>query len=130
MERAEDVSPFPVIGFTPLFWAREWRFLRDESVLTVPVTPMLSVNSTAALRSALLSHIGMAALPLWAVSDELASGQLVRILQQETLPESGIYAVYPSNRLVTTKVRRFVDHLAPLLRNAFLSQGNVEGGKL
>ena len=113
---AEEVARFPVIGFAPLFWSREWRFLRGGEVLSVPVSPVLSVNSTAALRSALLADIGMTALPVWAVAEEIAGGRLLRVLPQETLPESGIYAVYPSNRLVTTKVRRFVDYLARLLR--------------
>ena len=58
----------------------------------------------------------MTALPVWAVAEELAGGRLLRVLPQESLPESGIYAVYPSNRLVTTKVRRFVDYLARVLR--------------
>ncbi len=120
-ERAEDVAHFPIIGFSPLFWSREWRFRRGEEVLTVPVSPVISVNSTAALRSALLADIGMSALPIWAVAEEIASGRLIRVLPDETLPESGIYAVYPSNRLITTKVRRFVDHLAPILR------GRLEG---
>lgn len=112
---AEDVARFPIIGFSPLFWSREWRFLRGDDVQSVPISAVLRVNSTAALRSALLASIGMAALPIWAVADEIADGRLVRVLAGETLPESGIYAVYPSNRLITTKVRRFVDHLAPVL---------------
>lgn len=115
-ERAEDVANFPIIGFSPLFWSREWRFQRGEQVLAVPVSPVISVNSTAALRSALLADIGMSALPIWAVADEIASGRLIQVLPGEELPESGIYAVYPSNRLITTKVRHFVDHLAPVLR--------------
>lgn len=115
-DRAEDVVRFPLIGFRPLFWAREWRLRRGSEIQAVQISPVLSVNSTAALRSALLSDIGIAALPIWAVADEIASGRLVRILEDETLSESGIYAVYPSNRLIPAKVRCFVDHLAPVLR--------------
>jgi DNA-binding transcriptional LysR family regulator len=115
-ERAEDVVRFPIIGFSPLFWSREWRVQRGEELLAFPVTPVVSVNSTAALRSALLADIGLSALPIWAVAEEIADGRLIRLLPDEVFPESGIYAVYPSNRLITTKVRHFVDHLAPVLR--------------
>ncbi|WP_209427958.1 LysR family transcriptional regulator [Pararhodobacter sp. SW119] len=118
-ECGEDVARFPIVGFAPLFWAREWRFRRGDGFTSVPVAPVLQVNSTAALRAAVLADIGMCALPVWAVTDELASGRVVRLLSGEVLPESGIYAVYPSNRLVTTKVRRFVDYLAPVLRQRF-----------
>jgi DNA-binding transcriptional LysR family regulator len=121
-ERAEDVVRLPVIGFTPLYWSREWRVRRGEDMLSIPVSPVLSVNSTAALRAALLSDIGMTALPIWAVADEIASGRLIRVLGHETLPESGIYAVYPSNRLITAKVRRFVDHLAPVLKRRLVGE--------
>jgi len=114
-ERAEDAGRFPTLGFTPLFWSREWRFQRGDDLQAVPVSPVLSVNSTATLRAALLAGIGMAALPIWAVAEEIADGRLIRVFPGEMLPESGIYAVYPSNRLITTKVRRFVDHLAPVV---------------
>lgn len=115
-ERAEDITRFPIIGFSPLFWSREWRVQRGEEMLTFPVSPVVSVNSTAALRSALLADIGLSALPIWAVAEEIADGRLVRVLPDETFPESGIYAVYPSNRLITTKVRHFVEHFVPVLR--------------
>jgi DNA-binding transcriptional LysR family regulator len=115
-ERAEDVARFPIIGFSPLFWSREWRVQRGAEICTFPVSPVISVNSTAALRSALLADIGLSALPIWAVAEEIASGRLIRVMPDEVLPESGIFAVYPSNRLITTKVRHFVDHLAPVLR--------------
>lgn len=57
---------------------------------------MLCVNSRAALRSALLTDIGIAALQICAVANEIAGGRLIRVLAAEALPESGIYAVYPS----------------------------------
>jgi DNA-binding transcriptional LysR family regulator len=52
------------------------------------------------------------ALPDWIVADALAAGQLTRVLPEYPTPEAGIYAVYPSNRLIASKVRVFVDHLA------------------
>lgn len=88
-ERAEDIARFPVIGFSPLFWSREWRVRRGEDMLSIPVSPILSVNSAAALRAALLSDIGITALPIWAIADEIARGRLIRVLGHETLPESG-----------------------------------------
>ncbi len=37
-----------------------------------------------------------------------------------------IIAVYPSNRLVTAKVRRFVDHLAPILRKSLSDMPDMD----
>jgi DNA-binding transcriptional LysR family regulator len=64
------------------------------------------------LRAAALAGIGIAALPIWAVYDELRSGRLTRVLVDWEAPVSMIYAVYPGNRLMSVKVRRFIDHLA------------------
>ncbi len=47
-----------------------------------------------------------------------ATGRLVRLLADWRMPGTGIYAVYPSNRLVTPRVRACVDHLARHLRVA------------
>jgi DNA-binding transcriptional LysR family regulator len=111
------------VGFASLSWSREWVFETPEK-LSVPLRPVLVCNGTASLRSAAVSGIGLTAIPRWAIAEELRSGQLVPVLQGWSLVRSGIYAVYPSNRLITTKVRRFVDHLAPILRREL---GNPPG---
>jgi len=116
-QHPHDIASHKCVGFSALYWAREWPFLAPEKI-TVPLTPVLVSNSTSSLRAAAVSGMGLAALPRWAIARELADGDLVQVLADWTLPESGIFAVYPSNRLVTAKVRRFVDHLAPILRRS------------
>jgi DNA-binding transcriptional LysR family regulator len=69
-------------------------------------------NSADILRAAALSGLGIALLPSWAVGDDLRSRALTRILPGCEPPPSAVYAVYPSNRLMSAKVRAFVDHLA------------------
>jgi DNA-binding transcriptional LysR family regulator len=64
------------------------------------------------LRAAALDDMGVAVLPIWAVTGELRSGRLRRVLIDWQPPVSTIYAVYPGNRLMSMKVRAFVDHLA------------------
>jgi len=46
------------------------------------------------------------------VADDLRSGALAQTLRGWEPPASTIYAVYPGNRLMSMKVRAFVDHLA------------------
>jgi DNA-binding transcriptional LysR family regulator len=69
-------------------------------------------NSAEMLRAAALDGIGIAVLPTWAAAEPLRSGALKRVLPGWELPASAIYAVYPGNRLMSMKVRAFVDHLA------------------
>ena len=55
-------------------------------------------------------------LPRWLVIDQLRAGELETVLDgyqvSPSAIESAIYAVYPSSRHVTPKLRAFVDHLA------------------
>jgi len=63
------------------------------------------------LRAAALDSVGIAVLPSWAVSEPLRAGALRRVLETWEPPASGIHAAYPDNRLMSMKVRAFVDHL-------------------
>jgi DNA-binding transcriptional LysR family regulator len=89
---------------------------------TVAIRPLVLCNNTVTLREAAVAGLGITAISQWAVSEELESGRLEKVLQDWTLPESGIYAAYPTNRLITTKVRRFVDIPAPMLRRSLDKQ--------
>lgn len=113
----DELAGHRKLGFSPLFWSREWRFERDGEHVVVPVEPVLLSNATEPLRVAALAGVGLAALPRWMVADELADGTLVQALGHWRTPESGVYAVYPSNRLMAAKVRLFVDHLSRRLRD-------------
>ena len=102
-----DVARHATVGFTPLAWRDTWRLGGHE----VAVRPKLLTNSGESLRAAALAGLGLVALPDWMVVDLLTAGRLVRVLAEFATPESGIYAAYPTNRLIAPKVRAFVDHV-------------------
>jgi DNA-binding transcriptional LysR family regulator len=103
-----DLLRHRCIGFSPLPWRDTWR-LGEE---TVRIKPKLVTNNTESLRAAALAGLGLVALPGWMVNDAISSGALSQVLAAYSTPSAGIYAVYPSNRLLTPKVKAFVDHLA------------------
>jgi DNA-binding transcriptional LysR family regulator len=96
----------------PLPWHDGWRV--GDGV--VAVNSRLAVNTAEGLRAAAIAAAGLVPLPDWAVSDALAAGHLARVLAEHATPVSGIYAVYPTNRLLTPVIRAFVDHLVRELR--------------
>ena len=55
-------------------------------------------------------------LPIFLVAQQLASGALVQVLPQHHSPEVGIYAVHPTRKHLTPKVRVLIDFLAEALR--------------
>ena len=109
------------IGFSPLIWGREWNFTDEGGPIGIPVTPVMLTNMAESVRAAALAGLGIAAIPYWGVCDLLKSGELVRVLQNFATPQSGLYAVYPSNRLIAPKVRQYAQHIATALKDAAIA---------
>lgn len=107
-----DLIHHHCLGFSPLPWRDTWR-LGEEKVI---VRPRLLSNASASLRAAAMAGIGLVALPDWCVAEALTAGRLERVLTCFETPKAEIYAVYPTNRLISPSVRAFVDHLASDLR--------------
>ena len=72
--------------------------------------------------TAALAGVGLAALPSWMVFEELARGDLVQVLDDWRTAAIGIYAVYPSNRLLAAKVKLFADLIARRVRDLGLAE--------
>lgn len=114
-DRPEQLTLHSCISFAPLRGDR-WTVGGKE----IEIRPKLLTHSTESVRSAALAGIGIAAVPEWMVADALAAGQLVQALDTHEIASSGIFAVYPTNRLLTPKVRLFVDYLARHLKQRSL----------
>lgn len=68
------------------------------------------------LRLAAISGAGLIFQPLFIVADDLAAGRLVQVLADYPSAELGIYALYPSRKHLSAKVRTFVDFLVERLQ--------------
>lgn len=110
--RPRDIVGHRLVGFAPLAWRDNWRLGKES----VEVAPHLLTNNGESLRAAALAGLGLVPVPEWLVADALVAGQLTRVLEAYEAPPGGIYAVYPSNRLLAPKIRVFVDHLVRDLR--------------
>ncbi len=84
------------------------------------------INSSDGVRAFLLGGHGVGVLPAPMVTEDLASGRLVRLLADHALPEGGIYAVYPSRLHVSAKVQRFIDTISEAMRGAGSGKRAVE----
>ena len=110
--KPRDIVGHKLVGFSPLAWRDRWQLGKEA----IEVTPHLLTNSGESLRAAALAGLGLVPVPEWLVADALVAGRLTRVLESYEAPPGGIYAVYPSNRLLAPKIRVFVDHLARDLR--------------
>lgn len=87
----------------------EWYF---GEAGTVRVDGPLQMNDGGALVTAAVGGAGIIKVPLPIVEEELASGQLVRLLEHVALPPgAATYAVYPAREFLPLKTAAFVEFL-------------------
>lgn len=77
----------------------------------VRVTGPLIANSGELLIGSASAGLGVVMAPEFMLEPELATGNLVRVLPDYEGPLLDTWAVYPSRRHLSAKVRLFVDHL-------------------
>jgi DNA-binding transcriptional LysR family regulator len=111
-KRPADLSGHDTLIYSSVQGDDVWRLFspRGEPV-TVPVTGKFRSNNLSAVLAAARSGLGVAALPHYVAGDSLASGHVVEVLREYSLPEQEIHAVFPSPKLVPGKVQAFVAFL-------------------
>jgi DNA-binding transcriptional LysR family regulator len=89
-----------------------WRF-RDAggAERTVRVSGSLHANNGDLLAEAAARGAGIVFEPAYIVGPDVRAGRLVPLLQEFVAPPMPIYAVYPSRKHLSAKVRLFVDFL-------------------
>lgn len=92
--------------------AGSWVFAdNDGDSLNVKVKGNLRSDAGRILLDAAINGQGVLIAPTYMLADALQAGQLETVLETYYRPATGLYAVYPYSKLVSSKVRAFVDHL-------------------
>lgn len=94
-----------------------WVLHREMETVEAKVRSRFRGNSVAMIRRLATLDMGIAALPERVMMEELASGQLLRILPEWTLAPISAYAV-TETRLLPAKTQRFIEFLRERLREA------------
>ena len=71
----------------------------------------LAANNGEALHEAAMAGAGLVISPTFIAGDAMRDGRLRRVLDAWALPKLSLYAVFPSARHLTPKVRVCVDYL-------------------
>jgi len=106
----EDISRHACLNFSYEQLRHHWPIRgADGDVVHIPITGKLMSNNGELLRHCALAGMGIMLRPSFALGDDLASGRLVRLLPEFHLGQLTVAMVYPSRRLLSAKVRTFVD---------------------
>ena len=89
-----------------------WKINGPQGIESVKVSGPMCADNGDMLKAAALNHMGVTLLPTFIVGDALKRGLLVQVLNEYCPPDISIYAVFPSRRFLSAKVRSFIDHLA------------------
>ena len=91
--------------------AYRWPFAKDGHVKEVAVEGPFVVNDTNLLVAAALDGAGLACLMEGRVQEHLASGRLVRVLEDWCAPFPGFFLYYSGRRQMPSALRAVITHL-------------------
>ena len=111
-----DLRLHSMIAFTGLMPNREWRFLDGRSGNSVSFMPRLEINDAVSSIAAAEAGDGISIALSYMVAEKINEGRLVTVLDDFTPPAVPVSLVYPQSRLISPKVRAFVDFATPRLR--------------
>ena len=87
-----------------------WNMTTPDGPSTIMIEPVLSLSSLIMVRDAVRAGAGAGRLPLSLVSHDLADGTLAHWGDVEG-PDTVLWALYPSRRLLRSRVSAFLDYL-------------------
>ena len=91
---------------------QEWQFTRGEETRTVRVDGRLRATGPVALLDSAVAGLGVALLPEWLVSRELAARKLKRVLVDWTTPQTTIWALYRSEARSAGRIKAFIEAMS------------------
>lgn len=111
-----DLRAHACLSYTLSGSGAEWRLEGPDGTVVVPISGPIRADNGDILRLAAANGAGIVFQPYFIVADDLAAGRLVRVLPDWQSGEMGVYAVYPSRKHLSAKVRTFVDFLAARIK--------------
>mgnify|MGYP003703463705 FL=1 len=113
----EDLAHHHIIAYS--YWRQgdTWSFDSPQGRQAVLTRPRLRANNGDICRAAALAGQGIVLQPTFLVGEDIQQGRLVRVLPELVAPELGVYAVYPSRKHLSAKVRALVDFLSDAFRD-------------
>ncbi|WEX74128.1 LysR family transcriptional regulator [Sinorhizobium numidicum] len=122
----QDLAHHRIIGREGLFGHSEWLFGRDSSI-RVPVSARLICNTNDAAIAAAVAGWGLSRFQSYQVAPDIQAGRLKAVLSDYEREPVPIHVVHAEGRMVSARVRAFVDFAAERFRrragvNAELSE--------
>lgn len=113
-----DLARHVGIRFTGRTMLSEWKFQENGRPLTVQVPQRFSTNSVEAAVDACRNGLALGAFLSYQVQVPISAGELRPVLTRFESERRPINLLYPHAKLMSARVRAFIDFAAPLLRKS------------
>lgn len=108
--KPRDAAHLPWIENAVLRHPLRWMFSRiGHETEVIEAQSAIRTDKTPTAYACVLAGAGVSVFPDYMLKDDIATGRLVRLLPEWTLPAGGIHAVFPAARFRPAKVRRFIE---------------------
>jgi DNA-binding transcriptional LysR family regulator len=107
-EQPEDIMAHQTIHFSAMS-ASGWRFVKEGHEVRVAPTPRLTTNSADAAIQYAVRGGGLTRVLAYQAADQIKAGRLKIVLEKFEQTPLPIHVVYPTSRLLSAKVRTFID---------------------
>jgi DNA-binding transcriptional LysR family regulator len=105
----EAIADHDTIHFGAMTAEPEWRFVADGREIRISSTPRFASNSADAAIQYAEAGGGLTRVLAYQAADSLKAGRLKIVLAPFAPPALPIHIVYPTSRLLSAKVRTFID---------------------
>lgn len=109
LPRPNDAA-VPAVVRGPMKQGETWEVATSSGRSSIAINPVISLSSLVMVRDAVRMGVGVGRLPVSLVSHDLAAGTLVHWGDVEG-PETALWALYPTRRLLSARVSAFLDYL-------------------
>ncbi|MFZ4966870.1 LysR family transcriptional regulator [Pseudomonas sp. Mn2068] len=94
-----------------------WLFKKGQAEQPVTLSGRVRVSAAEGVRTTVLSSYGLTLSSEWMFAPELASGEVVPVLDDWELPEMDLWAIFPTGRMASAKARAFIAYVEQLMGN-------------
>jgi DNA-binding transcriptional LysR family regulator len=105
----EAIASHQTIQFGGATASPDWRFVRDGKEVRFAPVPRLTTNSADAAIGYAVRGGGLTRVLAYQAADAIKAGRLKILLAKFEPPALPIHIVYPTSRLLSAKVRTFID---------------------
>ncbi|MGA8136825.1 MAG: LysR family transcriptional regulator [Pseudomonas gingeri] len=116
-ESPADLADHEAVIYTLGGGGASWLFKKGTTEESVTLNGRVRVTAAEGIRTTVLSGYGLTLSSEWMFAPELASGEVVPVLQDWELPEMDLWAIFPTGRMASAKARAFVAYVEQLMGN-------------